>query len=92
MHDLLGIYISVPFCKAKCSFCNFASDAFAPDRMQDYVERVVKEIHSAHKLNAGRGLVVPRHVGSVYLGGGTPSLLPPKLLNELFLLCEKSSM
>ena len=40
MSSSLGVYISVPFCKAKCTFCNFASGAFAPGRMQHYVDRV----------------------------------------------------
>jgi oxygen-independent coproporphyrinogen-3 oxidase len=79
----LGIYVSVPFCKAKCSFCNFASDAFAPERMDGYVQRVVGEIRSARDGNVARGLLVPDVVGSVYLGGGTPSLLPPELLGNL---------
>ena len=48
-----GLYLSVPFCKAKCSFCNFASDAFAPGRMDGYVERLCEEIRGA-RANAAR--------------------------------------
>lgn len=84
MHESLGVYISIPFCKAKCSFCNFASDAFAPERMDGYVQRVMEEIRVARDGNAARGLLVPDVVGSVYLGGGTPSLLPPELVGNLF--------
>ena len=40
----LGVYISVPFCRTKCSFCNFASDVFSRGKMQGYVDRVVADI------------------------------------------------
>jgi oxygen-independent coproporphyrinogen III oxidase len=70
-----GIYISVPFCKAKCSFCNFASGVFAADRMQSYVERVCEEIRVARVAAARLGARLPGAVDTVYFGGGTPSLL-----------------
>ena len=43
----LGVYISVPFCKAKCTFCNFASGAFGAERLQGYVDRLCEEIRGA---------------------------------------------
>lgn len=77
----LGIYISVPFCRAKCTYCNFASGVSTAGAHRQYVDRVCEEIH---KLR-GRlsGAVVPEQVDSVYLGGGTPSVLSPSLLGEL---------
>ena len=39
----VGIYISIPFCKAKCTFCNFASGVFGAERMQQYVEQLHAE-------------------------------------------------
>ena len=42
-----GVYISVPFCKAKCTFFNFASDAFGAGRMQGYVDRLCVEIRES---------------------------------------------
>ena len=80
----VGIYISVPFCRAKCSFCNFASDAFPPERMQSYVDRLVREIRFAAQTSAALGCEAPRTVDSIYLGGGTPSLLSPQQLAHLF--------
>ena len=80
----LGIYVSVPFCRQKCTFCNFASDAFPPARMAAYVDRLTAEIASAHKFADLHGLVMPRSVDSIFLGGGTPSLLEAEQMRGLF--------
>jgi oxygen-independent coproporphyrinogen III oxidase len=69
----LGVYISVPFCRAKCTYCNFASGVSSVAAHQQYVDRVCEEI---------RG-VPPQPVDSIYLGGGTPSVLSPALIKEL---------
>ncbi|MHB1701442.1 MAG: radical SAM family heme chaperone HemW [Acidobacteriaceae bacterium] len=82
--EQLGVYISVPFCKAKCSYCNFASGVFAAERMQAYVDRVCAEIAGARLRVVGMGALLPASVDSVYLGGGTPSLLAPEQLRQLF--------
>jgi oxygen-independent coproporphyrinogen III oxidase len=79
-----GIYISVPFCKAKCSFCNFASGVFAADRMQSYVERVCEEIRVARVAAERLGARLPGAVDSVYFGGGTPSLLSGSQFRGIF--------
>lgn len=82
--DTLGLYLSVPFCKGKCTFCNFSSDAFPAERMPAYVSRLCEEIAEAHGFAAPRGLVVPPVVDSVFLGGGTPTLLSADLLDQVF--------
>ena len=79
-----GIYISVPFCKAKCSFCNFASDVFAAERMQGYVERLCEEIRGARGYCSRVGVSMPEEVDSVYFGGGTPSLLEAGMVAQVF--------
>ncbi len=43
----LGLYISVPFCRTKCSYCNFASDVFSRAVFERYVERVAADIEHA---------------------------------------------
>ena len=48
----LGLYISVPFCKSKCSYCNFASDVFAGKRMQGYVDRLCEDLAAAQRIAA----------------------------------------
>lgn len=80
----LGIYISVPFCKAKCTFCNFASDAFAPGRMEGYTERLCREIDTVRERAERWGGLVPESIDSLYFGGGTPSLLPPEQVRVIF--------
>lgn len=91
MRDSLGIYISVPFCRAKCTYCNFASDVFGAERMNAYIERVCAEIHGVHSAVAGmlpprqfEPPKLPPRVDSVYLGGGTPSLLSEEQVQRLF--------
>jgi oxygen-independent coproporphyrinogen-3 oxidase len=79
-----GIYISVPFCKAKCTFCNFASGVFAPDRMQHYVDRVCHEIGAARVRTAQFGAKLPERVNTIYFGGGTPSLLTGSHFRQIF--------
>jgi oxygen-independent coproporphyrinogen-3 oxidase len=87
--ESLGIYVSVPFCKAKCSFCNFASGAigageFALDRVDGYVDRVCREIRGVRAKAAAMGAELPVAVDSIYFGGGTPSLLEARQLERVF--------
>jgi oxygen-independent coproporphyrinogen III oxidase len=79
-----GIYISVPFCKAKCTFCNFASGVFGADRMQGYVERLCDEIDNARAAAERLGARLPRAVDTLYFGGGTPSLLSASQFRCIF--------
>lgn len=80
----LGVYISVPFCKAKCTFCNFASGVFAADRMQHYVDRVCDEIGVARAAAAKSGAQLSELVDTIYFGGGTPSLLSAAQFRQMF--------
>jgi len=80
----VGIYISVPFCRSKCSYCNFASGVFAAGHIARYVERLCEDIASCGNVTSDYDVLIPTPVDSVYLGGGTPSLLPPTELKRLF--------
>jgi oxygen-independent coproporphyrinogen III oxidase len=71
----LGVYISIPFCRAKCSYCNFASGVFGSERMAAYVEKLTAEIRGAPDKSAAWGSKLPKSIDSLYFGGGTPSLL-----------------
>ena len=82
--DTLGLYLSVPFCKGKCTFCNFASDAFPAARMPEYVDRLCAEIAAGRGFARQHGLVVPAVVDSVFLGGGTPTLLAASQMRDVF--------
>ena len=79
--DFLGIYISVPFCRAKCSYCNFASGVSSVSAHKQYVARVCAEIHDVRKRLGDAAIA--EQVDSLYLGGGTPSVLSPDLVGEL---------
>jgi oxygen-independent coproporphyrinogen-3 oxidase len=82
--EAAGVYISIPFCKAKCTFCNFASGVFAADRMQRYVESICEEIRGARAAAEMVGARLPRAVDTLYFGGGTPSLLSAEQFRRIF--------
>src|SRR5271167_2304782 len=79
-----GIYISVPFCRTKCSFCNFASGVFSRELFDRYVAQVRSEIEAAERIAQELGGNFEHRVDSIYLGGGTPSVLAPDQLERLF--------
>jgi oxygen-independent coproporphyrinogen III oxidase len=83
-NSTVGVYISVPFCKAKCTFCNFASGVFSADRMQGYVDRLCGEIQGAKAAAEKLRATLDRSVDSVYFGGGTPSLLSAEQFRQIF--------
>ncbi len=80
----LGIYISVPFCRTKCSYCNFASDVFSRAVFERYVDRVCADIENAPQVAAELGGKMERAVDSIYLGGGTPTVLEAAQLERIF--------
>ena len=80
----LGVYISVPFCPSKCSYCNFASDVFSRAVFERYVERVCADIENAERIAAEAGGEMERAVDSIYLGGGTPTVLETGQLERIF--------
>jgi len=80
----LGIYISVPFCRTKCSYCNFASGVFSQAVFARYVDRLCEDIRGAPAAMAALGGYFERQADSIYLGGGTPTILPPQDLRRLF--------
>jgi oxygen-independent coproporphyrinogen-3 oxidase len=90
MSETLGLYISVPFCRAKCTYCNFASGVFPASEHELYVMRVCGEIRRAWERAESAGWRLPERVGSVYLGGGTPSTLEPERLREIFVAIGES--
>jgi len=80
----LGIYISVPFCRTKCSYCNFASDVFSRAVFERYVQRVCADVAGAVDLAEAMGGQIEREVDSIYLGGGTPTVLDGGQLERMF--------
>jgi len=78
------IYISVPFCRTKCSFCNFASGVFSRGVFVQFVEQVCSELAGSQSIACELGGVLDPRVDSIYLGGGTPSVLAPDQLQRIF--------
>jgi putative oxygen-independent coproporphyrinogen III oxidase len=70
------IYVHVPFCRSKCRYCAFYSEAPAPGAFEAYAEALLREID----LRAGK--LGSRQVETIFFGGGTPSLLPVPLLGR----------
>src|SRR5882762_106923 len=122
----LGIYVQVPFCQTKCTYCNFHTGVVASSRFAPYVEAVCREIRGHGELLGGAGVDWPGRLGggvpgkvgtgaasllrkseapgevgrrpaseggpytestlavdTVYIGGGTPSLLDPVHLRNI---------
>src|SRR5229473_8333218 len=95
----LGIYVQVPFCQTKCTYCNFHTGVVASSRFAPYVEAVRREIReyrgllTAAKVGWAGGIVEKAHsqdwlcheavVDTVYIGGGTPSLLDAAHLQNI---------
>lgn len=84
MASELGIYVSVPFCRAKCTYCNFASGVFGAERMDAYVDRVCMEIADARARAEAAKAELPAQVDTVFFGGGTPSLLSAGQVRQIF--------
>jgi coproporphyrinogen III oxidase-like Fe-S oxidoreductase len=80
----LGIYISVPFCRTKCSFCNFASGVVPRAVFARYVERVSEDIATSDRLAAEMDAKFEPEVDSIYHGGGTPTVLEAAELERIF--------
>ena len=72
----LGIYIQVPFCQTKCTYCNFHTGVVSRDRYQPYANAICREI-------AGSPEARQPSADTVYFGGGTPSLLDPAALAKI---------
>jgi oxygen-independent coproporphyrinogen-3 oxidase len=76
----LGIYVQVPFCQTKCTYCNFHTGVVSSARFAPYVACVCEEIARHREFYAAEGLDLPAGladavVDTIYIGGGTPSLL-----------------
>ncbi len=71
----LGIYIHIPFCKSKCSYCDFTSFANKEKIIEKYIECLKKEIKNKESNNC--------IIDTIYIGGGTPSFIESKYIREI---------
>src|SRR6202158_1901060 len=86
----LGLYLSVPFCRTKCSYCNFASDVFSRAVFERYVDRVAADINHAAEIASQMGGEFEKSIDSIFLGGGTPTILDITQLERLFVTISQN--
>lgn len=73
----VGIYIHIPFCKKKCYYCDFISLENSEDINKIYIERLLDEIESYRERLRKSNII------TIYIGGGTPSLLESKYISMI---------
>ena len=83
-----GIYVQVPFCQTKCTYCNFHTAVVSAARFAPYVQCVSAEIARHRGLYESAGIALPAGlvdavVDTIYIGGGTPSLLDVEHLRRI---------
>lgn len=72
-----GVYLHIPFCRSRCSYCDFATGMFESGLADRYVNALVKEIAEWSEVDA------PMPVDTIFFGGGTPSLLTPSQIERI---------
>lgn len=72
----LGLYVHVPFCETKCGYCDFYSVPLGDTDTTPLVDALIAELHTRFAEYSGR-------VATIFMGGGTPTLLPPAQLDRL---------
>ena len=72
-----GVYIHIPFCRSRCSYCDFATGAYEQDLAARYVDALAREIGAFELSRAAPRGTEAAEIDTVYFGGGTPSLLTP---------------
>ncbi|HJZ69320.1 MAG TPA: radical SAM family heme chaperone HemW [Blastocatellia bacterium] len=83
MNQRAGIYIHIPFCERKCTYCNFNTTDFFGPLVERYVDAVSREL-------AYWGGRLPREVDTIYFGGGTPSITEARHLATLVRTCREA--
>ena len=74
MKKEIGVYVHIPFCKSKCYYCDFVSYP-NKENFNEYIEAVLEEIKNSNLQNY--------KIKTIYIGGGTPSILDSKLVGEI---------
>ena len=74
----IGIYIHIPFCRTKCNYCNFYSLNISDELKQSYCDKIISDV-------TRRGRQIARPVCSIYIGGGTPSVLSGEQISSIIL-------
>ncbi|MDD2466186.1 MAG: radical SAM family heme chaperone HemW [Desulfobulbus sp.] len=86
LHRQAGIYLHIPFCHSKCNYCSFFSFSPQPGDMQSFVAALRQQILQLAALPEVQTL----SFATLFIGGGTPSMLLPEILADLLDLCRRS--
>lgn len=86
--ESFSLYVSIPFCPSRCAYCSFVSQSVekAARLLPDYLTLLCREIHFTGEVAAALGL----RLETVYIGGGTPTILEADQLKKLFAAIEES--
>ena len=71
----IGVYIHIPFCIKKCIYCDFISYSGKEDKIEEYINAVLKEIESKN--------ISEYIIDTIYIGGGTPSVIEAKYIEQI---------
>ena len=79
-----GVYLHIPFCRSRCSYCDFATDVYkSSEAVERYVSALTKEVEDFQPKESQIS------IDTIYFGGGTPSLLTPKQLEKILSAIHK---
>ncbi len=82
----IGLYIHIPFCKSKCSYCDFCSYENKENLIPEYIKCLkeeILEVANANKQDVKEGKDIPFLVNTIYIGGGTPSYIDSNYIIEI---------
>lgn len=82
----VGLYIHIPFCKKKCEYCDFKSYAGKENIIEEYIKWLkyeLREVGKNNKIDYENNLDKLAIVNTIYIGGGTPSIIDEKHISEV---------
>jgi oxygen-independent coproporphyrinogen-3 oxidase len=86
MTDLAGLYIHIPFCHSKCTYCSFITGSYEDLLVKRYMRALAAELRAA----AAQLTPDERRIDTIYFGGGTPSIIDPAELEKILITCYES--
>ena len=89
----IGLYVHIPFCKKKCEYCDFKSYADKEELIEEYVKWLkyeLEEVGEGNRLDYENHLDNLAIVKTIYIGGGTPSLIDSKYISEILEVIKKN--
>lgn len=84
MPPIISLYIHIPFCRHRCAYCDFNTYAGQENLIPAYIQAVIAEIEQVARLQT-----YPFEIGSIFFGGGTPTYIPVKGLQDILNTCRR---